>query len=338
MFKKQKQPAVVAKASHVVLIGGGTGSFALLGALKDHFDQVSVLVNMADSGGSTGVLRDELGVLPPGDVRQCLVALSEAPEEVRELFNFRFPSGSLAGHAFGNIFLSAVEKMTDNFNEAVRLAGDILQIRGQVIPITLENCQLVLEQGDQTIVGEYAVAQTTIPAGESPKLALRPDAAINPDAAAAIASADLLVIAPGNLYASLAPALLVDGVAAAIQLSKAKKAYVCNLVNKPEHTANYAVHDYATAIERYIGAGQLGYVLYNVDHPSADVLKNYALEQEYPVAVEQTALAAAHYTAIPGNFLSRRAVLPNKNDHLLKRSLIRHDGEAIAQTLRSLLG
>src|SRR5579859_473717 len=121
----------------IVVIGGGTGSFGVLSALKAHSKHITALVNMADNGGSSGVLRDELGVLPPGDVRQCLVALSTAPEELRSLFNYRFPEGTLAGHSFGNLFLSAVERMTNNFEEGVRIASDVLRIKGRVLPITL---------------------------------------------------------------------------------------------------------------------------------------------------------------------------------------------------------
>ncbi len=131
----------------ITLIGGGTGSYTLLQSLKSLTPNITALVNMADDGGSTGVLRDELGVLPPGDVRQCLVALSDAPQELRDLFNFRFSGGSLDGHSFGNIFLSAVEKMTDNFEDSVRIAGDVLRIAGRVLPMTLDNCQLVMSKG-----------------------------------------------------------------------------------------------------------------------------------------------------------------------------------------------
>src|SRR5665213_528832 len=133
----------------IVVIGGGTGSFTLLSALKQHTPNLTALVTMADNGGSTGVLRDELGVLPPGDIRQCLVALSTAPEELRELFNYRFPEGTFEGHSFGNLFLSAVERMTSDFNHAVRMAGDVLRIRGRVLPMTLQNCNLVLHSNKE---------------------------------------------------------------------------------------------------------------------------------------------------------------------------------------------
>ena len=158
----------------IVVIGGGTGSFTLLSALKNHTKNLTALVNMADDGGSTGVLRDELGVLPPGDVRQCLVALSDAPEEVRELFNFRFPRGTFRGHSFGNLFLSAVEKMNKgDFNAAIHLAGDVLRITGRVLPITLDKCELICQLGKKKIKGQRRIDLTNFPPGTRPNLSFK---------------------------------------------------------------------------------------------------------------------------------------------------------------------
>lgn len=327
----------MSKNPHIVLIGGGTGSFAVLQGLKAHTDNISALVNMADDGGSTGVLRDDLGVLPPGDIRQCLVALSDASFELRELFNYRFPGdSSLGGHSFGNLFLSAVEKMTDDFNDAVRIAGDVLRIRGRVFPVTLTNCQLVMEHNGQTVTGQYTVETTPIDNHEAPFLRLEPHAVLNPRAREALLEADLVVIAPGNLYASLAPALLVNGMTEALQATKAPIVYFANLVNKPNHTAQYAVHDYAHEIERIIGAPVLDFVFYNVDTPSEALLEAYALDGEHPVVVNKVALEQAHYSAIPGHFLSHAAIERNENEKFIARSYIRHDGEAVAAAIMDI--
>src|SRR5688572_17972625 len=215
----------------VVTIGGGTGQFTLLSGLKKFPVNLTAIVNMADDGGSTGVLRDELGVLPPGDVRQCLVALSEAPEELRDLFNYRFDEGSLKGHSFGNLFLSAVQKKTNNFGEAIRIAGDILRIKGQVIPITLDNVRLAISWSDGTTVqgeGRIDIMHFVKEKG-LPRLYLEPKAVINPAAERAIANADAIIIAPGDLYTSLGPLLIVQGVAEALLASNATKIYVSNL-------------------------------------------------------------------------------------------------------------
>jgi uncharacterized cofD-like protein len=292
---------------------------------------------MADSGGSSGILRDELGVLPPGDVRQCLVALSTASSELRELFNFRFPHGSLRGHAFGNLFLSAVEGMTNNFDDAVRLASDVLRVRGRVVPITLDNCQLALQLGPQHIIGEYNIAYEAVFAGsDKPVLSLEPVARINDTARQAIFDADLVVIAPSDLYSALAATMLVEGVGQALQATSAQVVYVANLVNKPQHTQGFAVHDYVDELERFAGMQVIDYVLYNTDIPSNDLLERYAQEGEYPVAVNAQAFQSAHYAAIGGAFLSHQGYQASQHD-TIKRSLIRHDGETVTNALLRLL-
>lgn len=321
----------------IVVIGGGTGSFTLLSALKQLDVDLTALVNMADNGGSTGALRDELGVLPPGDIRQCLVALSTAPQELRELFNYRFPEGTFSGHSFGNLFLSAVENMTSDFNDAVRMAGDVLRIQGRVLPITLQDCNLVLTEGDQQIVGEYEIAYSNIPLAGKPQLSLTPKSVINKEARNAILYADLVVIAPGNLYGSLAPALLVEGVGEALKDTKAKVVFVCNMVNKSNYTRGYSITDYAAEIERFANGRILDFVLYNTDEPDQDMLDKYALDEEYPVIIDDQAISKAHYQAIGGNFLSRKAQARNKNDIFKERSLIRHDADSIATSILDLL-
>lgn len=317
----------------ITVIGGGTGSFTLLNELKHHTGELTALVNMADNGGSTGVLRDELGVLPPGDVRQCLVALSEAPRELRDLFTFRFPGGSLEGHSFGNLFLSAVESMTDDFDEAVRLAGDVLRIKGRVLPVTLEDCHLVLEDGGRKIIGEQEIARSGRIVEGRPNLSLEPPASVTAAAKQAIVDADLVVIAPGNLYGSLAPALLPHGVGEAIQESSASTAFICNLVNKPDFTHGYAVHDYASEIERFIGGPALDFVLYNHTPPEETALRQYMAEEEYPVAVDSERLDAAHYRAIGAPLVSAVMARQDEHDTLLRRSLIRHDAKRVAEEL-----
>lgn len=321
----------------VVVIGGGTGSFTLLSALKQHNLDLTALVNMTDNGGSSGLLRDELGVLPPGDIRQCLVALSTAPEELRELFNYRFPEGTFGGHSFGNLFLSAVESMTSNFNDAVRIAGDVLHIKGRVLPITTTNCNLVLKVGKNKVIGEYEIAYSNFDLRERPQLSLTPKASITKDAKAAILDADLVVIAPGNLYGSLAPVLLVDGVGEALSESAAKVVFVCNLVNKPNHTLGFKVTDYVDEVERFAGAKIIDYVFYNTDKPEPELLEIYALDNEFPVIVDKSQFDSVHYKAIGGKFLSRTMKQRDNNDKFIKRSLIRHDTETIAKSIIKLL-
>ena len=318
----------------IVVIGGGTGSFTLLNTLKEYVSDITALVNMADDGGSTGILRDELGVLPPGDVRQCLVALSDSPQ-LRELFNYRFPEGGLHGHSFGNLFLSAVEKMTDKFEDAVELASEVLRIRGKVLPITTTKSQLVLTQKDGEVVrGEFKIGHHKFAGKTRPELTLEPNAVITPEGKAAIVAADIVVIAPGNLYGSLAPALIVDGVRQALKTSKAKLVYVCNLVTKPDQTDGFMVHDYADEIERLLGAKLLDYVLYNTDEPARTLLEKYVHEGEKIVEFDLEKLETAHYKAIGLPLIASDPIPQREHDAIaLKRSLIRHDAEAVAKQL-----
>ena len=147
-----------ARGPKIVVIGGGTGSFTILSALKYYARDITAVVNMSDDGGSTGILRDELGALPPGDIRQCLVALSESDQIMRDLFNYRFEEGTFGGHSFGNLFLSALEKTTGSFAAAVRTAGDVLKITGRVLPVTLSDVNLVLTKSDGTTIrGEWQI-------------------------------------------------------------------------------------------------------------------------------------------------------------------------------------
>ena len=320
---------------NIVVIGGGTGSFTLLSGLKNYTHNITALVNMVDDGGSTGQLRDELGVLPAGDVRQCLVALSTSPK-VRDLFNYRFDEGSMKGHAFGNLFMAALEKMTGNFTEAVKVAGEVLNIRGRVEPITFDNITLVTRLSDGTVVrGQHEAESLIIPVGERPWLDLEPTARINPQARQAILSADLVVIAPGLLYGSLAPALLVSGVTRALAETKAKKVYVCNLVNKPGQTDEFTVADYASEIERFAGV-KLDHVLYNNHRPSQELIDRYAKDGELLVEWNKEELKKKHFYA-SGKRLIADEVWENTNassDPLAaQRSLIRHDADRVAREL-----
>lgn len=320
---------------NIVVIGGGTGSFTLLSGLKNYTHNITALVNMVDDGGSTGQLRDELGVLPAGDVRQCLVALSTSPK-VRDLFNYRFDEGSMKGHAFGNLFMAALEKMTGNFTEAVKVAGEVLNIRGRVEPITFDNITLVTRLADGTVVrGQHEAESLIIPVGERPWLDLEPTARINPQARQAILNADLVVIAPGLLYGSLAPALLVSGVTHALAETKAKKVYVCNLVNKPGQTDEFMVADYASEIERFAGV-KLDHVLYNNHRPSQELIDRYAKDGEMLVEWNKEELKKKHFYA-SGKRLIADEVWENTNaasDPLAaQRSLIRHDADRVAREL-----
>jgi len=319
----------------IVVIGGGTGSFTILSALKKHTDQITALVAMFDNGGSTGQLRDEYGVLPPGDIRQCLVALSNAPK-LRDLFNFRFGEGSFDGHSFGNLFLSAVEKLTDDFGAAVDLAGKTLNITGRVMPITLESTQMVLTDGITEVVGEHNIENAVLRSRDKPRVELRPKVGINPAARAAILEADLIVLAPGSLYESLISNFLVDGVVEALAETKARVVAVVNLVTKPGQTDGWTVADYVTEMERFAGAGSIDYVLYNTKQPTQAMLDQYASSGEFPVEARPEQFVGKAYQAIGKELLHIHHATPDPNDKLgLERTLIRHDAK-VAQAIMDI--
>lgn len=322
----------------IAVIGGGTGSFMLLSALKTRTKQLAAIVNMADDGGSTGVLRDELGALPPGDVRQCLVALSDSPK-VRDLFDYRFEGGTFKGHSFGNLLLTALEKVTGSFSDAVETASEILRVNGVVVPSTLDDVRLKMEWPEVSVIlhGERIIDADYFK--HDPRkaiLSLIPSATANKTALLAIAQADMVVIAPGDLYTSLGPLLIIDGIAEALKSTKAICVYVSNLVTKYGQTTGFTVSDHANEIERFVGAPFLDYVIYNEQIPTKAVELKYKKENAFLVKVDREELARATYIAIPGNFLGKMTT-KNKSDILpAMRTLIRHDTEAVANALIKL--
>jgi uncharacterized cofD-like protein len=324
----------------IAVLGGGRGSFTLLSALKNHTKQLAAIVNMVDDGGSTGVLRDELGVLPPGDVRQCLVALSDNPK-IRDLFNYRFEGGTFGGHSFGNLLLTALEKVTGSFSEAVETASEVLRINGVVIPATLDNIRLKMEwpeaslilHGERVIDAEYFKYDPRRAA-----LSLEPVAKANPMALKAIEQADVVVIAPGDLYTSIGPLLIIDGISEALKNTKADCIYVSNLVTKQGQTSGFTVSDHASEIERFVGAPFLDYVLYNEQVPSEEVSHRYKNENAFMAKVDKDQISKMQYKAVPGNFLGK--IMPedhHKSDKLpITRSLIRHDADSVASAIVEL--
>ncbi|MBU0625073.1 YvcK family protein [Patescibacteria group bacterium] len=311
----------------IVTIGGGTGQFMLLSGLKRFPVRLTAVVSMADDGGSTGMLRDELGVLPPGDIRQCLVALSESELVMRELFNYRFDKGKLEGHNFGNIFLSALEKITGSFEEAVRVAGLVLSTRGSVIPVTTTSISLVCGSNGE-LRGEHIITENSLV--DRSTLRLEPEAYANPKAVAAIESAECLIIGPGNLYCSIIPNLLVQGISEAISRSSATVVYNCNLMTKAGHTDSFGVVDFVREIEQYIGAGRIDYVTYNDRMPNQELLDRYALEGEYfiqPLESGEVPGLNAKPLAAP---LLWSGTYVQKSGDPIKRTLIRHDPDILA--------
>jgi len=314
----------------IVTIGGGTGNFTVLKGLKNYDVDISAIVSMADDGGSTGILRDELGVLPPGDVRQCLVALSDSSRLMRSLMNYRFEQGGLGGHSFGNLLLSALEKVTGSFEKAVEEAGKILFIKGKVIPVTthqvrlkmiLKNCQVLEGERDVYLSEEIEKGYSSIYLEPYPKA--------NPHAINEIMNADLIVIGPGGLHTSLIPNLLVEGVTEALKQSDAKKVFIANLMNRRGQTSNFKVSDYLAELERFIGEDIFDYVIVNNQKPPQELIELYAAEGDL---VENDLKDGRIRAASLLGELSRGA----KKD-LIKRNLIRHDSKKLASELMKIV-
>lgn len=313
------------------MLGGGTGSFVVLNALKTLTPKITAIVNMCDDGGSTGLLRDELGVLPPGDVRQCLVALSERPE-LRGLFNYRFDSGSLSGHSLGNIILSGLELQHGSFEKAVEVASNILRIRGKVVPVALGNHRLVMQDGNQTIAGQHAIDMHVV-ASPGAHVRLDPASTVNPAALAAIELADLIVVSPGSLYTSLLPLFSVDGVVMALRRTKAPVVMVANLVNKPNQTPGWHIADYVKKIEEYVGKGSINTVLYNTQTIPADLIRRYAEEGEIPVDSTAARFAEISARVVGAKLVSDVVEKQDAADTAIRRTLIRHDPERLAEQI-----
>jgi uncharacterized cofD-like protein len=326
----------------IVTIGGGTGSFMLLSGLKKYPTELSAIVSMSDDGGASGVLRDELGVLPPGDVRQCLVALSDASDELRALMNYRFANGGLKGHSFGNLFLSALEKTHKNFLEGVRTAMEILKVKGEVIPVTGSDVHLRMELLDGTFLeGEDTIDHAHFQNRGVKRLFFRERVKANPRAAGKILNADVVVIGPGDLYGSILANLIVPEIAKAIRKTRAKVIYNANLTNKKGHTSGFSVDDYVDAIENAIGRGRVDFVTFNTKAPAKKLMEKYSRQEGkgFLVEFDESKNPKRTYRLIRGDFLKEGTPKKVKSDALAStRSFIRHDADKLAKAIMECAG
>ena len=319
----------------IVVIGGGTGSYTVLRSLRGVTPDLSAIVNMVDDGGSSGKLRDELGVLPPGDVRQCLVAMSNAPNYLRKLFDFRFAEGDLAGHSFGNLFLSALEQMNGNFSDAVEKTAEILNVEGLVLPVTLENVSLEMTIDGRAVSGQANIEAEQFDGKIRPQFSTMPKAEINPKAKQAILRADLVVIAPGNLYSSLVPTLLMEGMSDALHATKARLVMIGNLVNKRYQTNGYSIKDYVSVLTNFLAVPEdIDAVIYQNSAPRSDLLKRYAAKGEMPVTIPSD-LGQEKIRYIGADIISTTPIEKSTNDGLMRvpRNLIRHDEVALRKII-----
>lgn len=311
----------------VVRIGGGSSGYTILRGLKHYDLDITAIVNMFDSGGSSGVLRDELGILPPGDVRRALAALADGEQAsiLRELFNFRFKEeGSVNGHSFGNLFLAALSSIYGNDLEAIKKASQILNLKGKVLPVSLDKSHIHATLADGTLVeGETNI---DIPKHDGAiriiELRLEPPAKILPEAREAILDADVIVLGPGDLYTSIIPNLLVAGVPEALRESKARKVVVCNLMTKWGETHGFTASDMVTELLRYSGLPGFDFAICNTKKPGQKLIEAYEKEKQYPMLCDEK-LKSLVGEVITGDFFS-------------EADIARHDADKLARIIADL--
>lgn len=309
-----------ARPAHIAALGGGTGLAALLRGLKRGPLDITAIVTVADDGGSSGRLRRDLGILPPGDIRNCLVALADDESLMGRLFQHRFADGDLSGHPFGNLFLAALAEVTGGFDLAIQECSHVLKIRGEVLPSTLDSIRLWAERADGSAVcGETRIAEG---AGPCRRVWLEPEPVAHPPALAAIARADLVLLGPGSLFTSVLPHLAVPAVARALADTSALRVYVCNVMTQPGETDGFDAADHLDMVlEAAPGCVDVVVVHDGPLDPEAAAL--YAAEGQEPVLPRLAALR-------------RRGVRVVSGDLAEARTLVRHAPEALAPVLMGL--
>jgi uncharacterized cofD-like protein len=320
----------------VVAIGGGTGLSTLLRGLKHHVREITnptplqpeiarltAVVTVTDEGGSSGRLRRDFRVLPPGDIRNCLVALAEDEQLLTQLFNYRFASGhGLRGHSFGNLFLTALTHLTRDFAQAVRFSSEVLAIRGEIFPSTLSDVRLKAQRRDgEVLYGESRITKTRLPIK---RLYIVPSRCRPlPETLKALQEADLITLGPGSLYTSLIPNLLVNGIPEKIAGAKALKVYICNLMTQPGETRGYTAADHLRALHDHAGGKLFDYAFVNYHPVSAALGQRYAAEGAEPVVADLERIHAL-------------GVQPLCADLLLEDRVARHDAVRLARLLLNL--
>lgn len=323
------------KMKKVTVLGGGTGTFVVLSGLKEKKLDLGVIVTMMDSGGSTGRLRDQLGVLPPGDLRQCLVALSDAPELWRKLFLYRFEKGDFEGHNFGNIFLSALEKVSSDYSQVMDTASYVLKTKGKVLPVTYDKAHLCALYENGTVVkGEGLIDENNTETSRISRAFLEPSAQANPEALTRIRESDLIVIGPGDLYTSIVPILLVPGIGQALKKSKAKIAYVINLMTKSGQTSNYTAADHLKDLTGYLGR-QVDFAIINNGKIPANILEWYITHHEKPVINDLNG-KEFEGSIIEEDVVDNASIVKSKAD-VLTRSILRHDSDKLAALIEKII-
>lgn len=327
---------------NIVIIGGGTGTFTLLAGLRKFPTNNTVIVSSADDGGSTGVLRKELGVMPVGDIRQCLVGLSYTESVMRDLFSYRFDKGSLAGHTVGNIILAGLERLTGDSEKAISVGATMLNVRGAVVPITRFPTVLSATYKDgKKVSGEHHIDEPARPRSVPiASIAMSPPSPANPRALKALAEADAIIFGPGDLFTSVLPNLLVRGVAERIRASSAKKIVISNIMNKRGQTDGFHASDFVRVVSSYLakkkGEYPIDVAMINDKKPDKAALAYYQREHATHVIPDAGRIRSWGVDVVAADFLSRSTFSRAPGDRL-KRSFLRHDSDKTARAIWKLI-
>jgi uncharacterized cofD-like protein len=319
------QKKQLSRGPRIVTIGGGTGLSVLLTGLKEYTSNITAIVTVADDGGSSGRLRQEFDILPPGDIRNCLVALADAPTLMQDLFQFRFDTNSeLSGHSFGNLFITVMTRLTGDFEKAIKETSKVLALRGQVIPSTLNNVVLVAQYKD----GSTTIGEDKIPKAHRPinRVSLNPEQpAATPDAIKALEEAQMIILGPGSLYTSIIPNLLIKEITEVVAKSSAIKAYVCNVMIQPGETDGYNASDHVRALIAHSHPRLVDYCIVNSGEILPDIRKRYAQENSYPVINDRKKIENMGYRVIEDDF------------GMVEKNVIRHNPARLANIILGLI-
>ena len=310
---------VLQKGIRVVAIGGGHGLSTLLEGLKKYTNNITAIVTVADDGGSSGRLREEFNILPPGDIRNCLVALANETDLLGDLFQFRFKEGGddLKGHNFGNLFITAMTRVVGDFEKAIKESSKVLAIKGKVVPSTVAKVVLSAEYEDGSVIkGESKIPENK---GKIKQMSISPeDSQPTKDAIKAVKKADIIVLAPGSLYTSIMPNLLIKGLADEILKSKVKKIYVCNVMTQPGETDNYSLSDHVKALIDHTGEKIVDYVVVNNTKVPEHLLDKYAKEGAYPVKIDKENINKLDCKVVKANIINTHDYVRHNSKKLAK--------------------
>ncbi|HHY90689.1 MAG TPA: YvcK family protein [Clostridiales bacterium] len=286
MEQKLREKKILENAPKVVAVGGGTGLSVLLRGLKKYTSNITAIVTVADDGGGSGVLREDLGMLPPGDIRNCILALADTEPIMEQLLQYRFQEGTLKGQSFGNLLIAAMNGISDSFEEAIRKISDVLAVTGEVLPVTLEDVILYAKLKNGVIVkGESQIPQKVkeLRSGIEEVFLHPEDAKPLEEAVEAIHRADVVILGPGSLYTSVMPNLLVADISKAIKESKALKVYAANVMTQPGETDGYGVWQHVQAIIHHMKGNAIDYVFVNNEEIPQEILRKYAVDGSKPI-------------------------------------------------------